>query len=805
MCGESGTFLFTGSQYRDTDWYTVTTTELGVINWDVVAEFPVLAFILSDPTGNCVLSYLAQGTANPCDTIHLEALAPAGIYYLWVGPSVFSGWPCPQDYIAWGTLEPPPPCIPDVQITAPGTWAGTTCGMGNEWTNTCLGSYGLGEDYVYEVIIPTDMAVDITLDPLGTTWTGVAIATDCQMLSCLGVSTNASGTPHSIPPLTLTAGTYYIMVDTWPTPDCIPSYNLSIAYLPMPVFGVNPPAVAGQADVGGTDSELLTVSNAGDADLAAGVSISINPPAVLSTLPRAGDNPTASLRLNVAEKVPGNVIAPAPDPNVILQGGDNIGTATPITILPYNDAGTTSGYTDDYNEVCPYTSTGAPDVVYSYVATVDTALMITLCNGSLYDTKLYVYENAVGNVVGCNDDACPGYVSELSAAYNAPVPVVAGNTYYIVVDGYSSYDYGSYVIDVEGVPPPPPPPGCPDTGVLLGANPTLPAESWSFLTSDTELGYTVFENYAGVFGTIEEVHFWGLDLICCWSECDEDPADFEIAFYQDAGGIPGTQVGLYNVTISPVPVALFGGAYTQKAYVATLTPPMVLSSGWFSIKNTTIDGCSFLWQNSFFGTDGNSLQYDGITYGQTYEDLAFCFIGTYQAPWLSTDVTSIFVTPGGTAPVNVGMDAADLTAGTYTGSVIFNTNELGATIHTIPVTFNVGGAGACVYVPGDINSNGSGNGIDVTYGVSYLKGGTPPPDTCFDCPNPGAFLLAAMDVNGNCMANGIDITYFVAYLKGLQPALLYCDQCPPARMAAPGQGQDRPAIVPLKKAVSNQQ
>jgi len=101
-------------------------------------------------------------------------------------------------------------------------------------------------------------------------------------------------------------------------------------------------------------------------------------------------------------------------------------------------------------------------------------------------------------------------------------------------------------------------------------------------------------------------------------------------------------------------------------------------------------------------------------------------------------------------------------------------------------------AAGCDYVPGDINGNGSANGIDVTYGVTYLKGGTPPPDTCFDCPTEGQFLLAAMDVNGSCSANGIDITYFVAYLKSIQPALLWCDQCAPITAAVPA--VEAPAI-----------
>jgi hypothetical protein len=82
---------------------------------------------------------------------------------------------------------------------------------------------------------------------------------------------------------------------------------------------------------------------------------------------------------------------------------------------------------------------------------------------------------------------------------------------------------------------------------------------------------------------------------------------------------------------------------------------------------------------------------------------------------------------------------------------------------------------------GDINGNGQSNGIDVTYGVNYFKGGAAPPDTIYDCPDIGEWLFAAGDVNGNCAFNGIDITYFVAYLKGMQPALLFCPSCPPSR------------------------
>jgi len=93
----------------------------------------------------------------------------------------------------------------------------------------------------------------------------------------------------------------------------------------------------------------------------------------------------------------------------------------------------------------------------------------------------------------------------------------------------------------------------------------------------------------------------------------------------------------------------------------------------------------------------------------------------------------------------------------------------------------------CDYIPGDLNDNGAANGIDVTFGVAYLKGGTLPPVNCAPpagpCPQGDPFF-AAGDVNGSCAFNGIDITFFIAYLKALQPALLYCPTCPPPEAGA---------------------
>ena len=105
----------------------------------------------------------------------------------------------------------------------------TTCGRGNDYQDTCLGDYDQGEDIIYELTVPYDMGLGITLDPMGTAWSGVAISDTCPAgSSCIDYSCSSSGEPHGIDSVVLPAGTYYIMVDTWPLPDCIPEFMLTL-------------------------------------------------------------------------------------------------------------------------------------------------------------------------------------------------------------------------------------------------------------------------------------------------------------------------------------------------------------------------------------------------------------------------------------------------------------------------------------------------------------------------------------------------------------------------------------------------
>jgi hypothetical protein len=133
----------------------------------------------------------------------------------------------------------------------------------------------------------------------------------------------------------------------------------------------------------------------------------------------------------------------------IRQGGDDVSSAMPIASLPYYDSGVTAGYINDYDEVCPYTGSTSPDVVYSFVPGADVSITVDLCASS-YDTKVYIYQNAVGNLIACNDDAGCGYSGWQSLVEN--IALVGGNTYYIVVDGYGGSS-GEYVMAIDAYEP----------------------------------------------------------------------------------------------------------------------------------------------------------------------------------------------------------------------------------------------------------------------------------------------------------------------------------------------------------------
>jgi hypothetical protein len=132
--------------------------------------------------------------------------------------------------------------------------------------------------------------------------------------------------------------------------------------------------------------------------------------------------------------------------------GETIDECWPIASLPFVGTGNTCAFLHDYDEACPYYGSTSPDVVYCYSPPHDMCVSVSLCD-SYYDTKVYVYEDGVtpGAPVDCNDDNYDcvdppvNYTSWLES-----VPMFAGHTYYIVIDGYV-FDCGDYVLEMTEV------------------------------------------------------------------------------------------------------------------------------------------------------------------------------------------------------------------------------------------------------------------------------------------------------------------------------------------------------------------
>ncbi|HOX24715.1 MAG TPA: hypothetical protein PLL30_03000 [Candidatus Krumholzibacteria bacterium] len=131
---------------------------------------------------------------------------------------------------------------------------------------------------------------------------------------------------------------------------------------------------------------------------------------------------------------------PPPDPDILRQGGDTIADAVAIEISATFD-GTTVGYTNDYDEVCPYSGSTSPDVVYTFTPDEDFGITVDMF-GSELDTKIYIYDSDLA-LVACNDDFYDDYTSRLEN-----VAVAGGVQYYLVIDGYGG-EAGTYTGYIE--------------------------------------------------------------------------------------------------------------------------------------------------------------------------------------------------------------------------------------------------------------------------------------------------------------------------------------------------------------------
>ena len=223
------------------------------------------------------------------------------------------------------------------------------------------------------------------------------------------------------------------------------------------------------------------------------------------------------------------------------QGGNTIEEATVLTDLSEVATGTTTGYEDNYDATCPYVGSGAAEVVYSFTPATDMAVNLSTCYSS-YDTKIYVFSDASGTLApttsgdpACSDDATHPINTDCTAwtSWIEGVSMIAGNTYYIIMDGYGA-DVGDYEIEFT--------PYNPLTGYTVLASDGSPigsasrsATTWEtvlFAAEPTDLSLSIQANYA-IPGIFDVVTSDVIGPITVTVQLEDNPSDLMAMDYGD--------------------------------------------------------------------------------------------------------------------------------------------------------------------------------------------------------------------------------------------------------------------------------
>lgn len=328
----------------------------------------------------------------------------------------------------------------------------TTCGSGNNVTAanaTVCGSssyYG-GEDKTFIFTPSMSGTYDISLTS-GSSWVGLVLYVGCPFTgqggTCLTQSQSSNGNHQLL--VSLTAGTtYYLLVDSWPSPTCHPTFNLSIA---PPIPPCNTPGVPLAASITTSSATLIwgTAMGATNYRYSSGTAGHVCGTGSLTTagtsVNLSGLTPNTTYTFCVRTDACGGGAASgyvsttfttAPLPN------DNCSGAATVTCSSTVNGSTVGASSDAAIGSCGIGTGGTPGngVWYKLVGN-GAQVTLNLC-ASAYDTKVHVYTGSCGSLtcLVSNDDnvaACGSGSTRSQVIFNANV----GADYYILVSGFST-------------------------------------------------------------------------------------------------------------------------------------------------------------------------------------------------------------------------------------------------------------------------------------------------------------------------------------------------------------------------------
>ena len=393
--------------------------------------------------------------------------------------------------------------------------AGTTCGTGNDLTSSNIiscgtGYYFDGEDRVWIFTPTTTGTVTINLTSTGS-YTCLALYDGCPLLGqggvCLQVTQSSSGNKSITACLTANK-TYYLILDSWPSPTCNAYTNLTIS---APVTGngcvlgtgVNsitlPYSAAGLTTCGKVDDitssntiacgsslyytgedEVFTFTPAASGNISitltssgsyTGITLYDGCPLTSSCSGVGGTCVAFEQSSTGSKSLCANVIAgktyyliidswasPTCNPYSLsitaptgILPGATCASSVAVGTLPFTRTGESTAclgneYTNASTGSCGTFYESGEDKVYSYVANGPECLSITLSGSSTNSIGFQVYKGCPG-VAGttCIGNAGGANSGTLTGSITLP----GAGTYYIIVDTWASPANAQYNIAIS--------------------------------------------------------------------------------------------------------------------------------------------------------------------------------------------------------------------------------------------------------------------------------------------------------------------------------------------------------------------
>lgn len=252
-------------------WYTFTGDGQQTTISATTTSFDIEMAIVSGSCGSFTNISCEDGPGSSGTESYTFTTSLGVDYYVYIA-YYLSGSSTTGNFTISRSCTAPPTCTADMTInnTTYSNTGLTTCGFGDDYTSSdaCGGSYMGGDDIIIEWNPNTTECVDITLTNTSS-YTGVFVTSNCPDFAgatCLASNTSSSGNPQIEDFNVVSGTTYYIIVSTYPSPQCT-NFDLDITSCPPPPVNDE---CAGATSVSVNPDDNCTLTTSGTIDQATG-------------------------------------------------------------------------------------------------------------------------------------------------------------------------------------------------------------------------------------------------------------------------------------------------------------------------------------------------------------------------------------------------------------------------------------------------------------------------------------------------------------------------------------------------------